>query len=197
MKEVKNKEELLKLLTYEVVNGKPVYYRDYKKVLKGEKTPEEVMGSSNIQAFIIALIVGFLFSVLDRKKYLVTTNEHGVFTSENTWRTIDIGIFKREDFPLEDTFSKKSPLIVIEADTKADPEMFGSYADYIYAKTEDLLNAGVKKVIWIFTSVKRVMEAEKDKDWIVKKWNKDVELFEGIKLNIEKLIEEVGYESKS
>ncbi len=190
MAQVKNKEELLKLLTYEVVKGKPVYYRGYKEVLEGKKTPEEVMGSSNIQAYLIALVVGFLFSVLDKRKYVITTNEHGIYTSENSWRSIDIGIFERENFEMEDTFSKRPPKVVIEVDTKADPQMFGSYMDYIYAKTDDLLNAGVERVIWIFTPVKKVMEATKEEDWRIKDWNKEVEVIDGIKLSVGKLLEE-------
>ncbi|NPA41148.1 MAG: Uma2 family endonuclease [Aquificae bacterium] len=190
MAQVKNKEELLKLLTYEVVKGKPVYYRGYKEVLEGKKTLEEVMGSSMLQGLIVALIVSYLAKKLNLSKYLIATNEVGVFTSENSWRTIDIGIFDVENVVWEDTFSKRPPKVVIEVDTKADPQMFGSYMDYIYAKTDDLLNAGVERVIWIFTPVKKVMEATKEEDWRIKDWNKEVEVIDGIKLSVGKLLEE-------
>ncbi len=188
MAQVKDKEELLKLLTYEVVEGKPVYYRGYEKVLAGEKSPEEVMGSSMLQGLIIALVVSFLSRKLDSEKFLIATNEVGVFTSDNSWRTTDIGIFDTDKVEWEDKFSKSPPKAVIEIDTKADPQMFGSYMDYIYAKTDDLLNAGVERVIWIFTPVKKVMEATKQEDWRIKDWDKDIEVLEGIKLNIGKLL---------
>ena len=44
----KNKT-LLKDLIYEEVNGKPIYYKNYKLVIKGKKTIEEVMASSSLQ----------------------------------------------------------------------------------------------------------------------------------------------------
>ena len=71
------RKALLKALIYEKVNGKPIYYRDYKKVLKGELPPEAVMGSSGLQALIIRLIVEFLLKTLDLSRYEILFNELG------------------------------------------------------------------------------------------------------------------------
>ena len=38
----KTEKPLLKNLIYEEVNGKPIYYKNYKLVIKGKKTTEEV-----------------------------------------------------------------------------------------------------------------------------------------------------------
>jgi hypothetical protein len=37
-------------LIYEMRYGKPIYYRDYDKILLGEKTLEEIVGSSEDMA---------------------------------------------------------------------------------------------------------------------------------------------------
>ncbi len=82
-----------------------------------------------------------------------------------------------------------APKAVIEVDTKADLSRYGSIEEYSYEKTQDLLNSGIERVIWIFTKTKKVMIAERNKKWIVQNWNEDFEVMEGIKLNIEKFLE--------
>ena len=57
-----------KELIYEMRHGKLIYYRDYDKVLSGEKTLEEVMGNSKLPSFLISAILRFLFSNLSQKK---------------------------------------------------------------------------------------------------------------------------------
>jgi len=183
-----SQKELLEMLTYEKVKGKPIYYRDYKKVLRGELPPEAVMGSSDLQAFLIAVLVAFLYSKLDAKKYLVMTNELGFYTSEDSFRLLDIAVFEREKFEFSGGYTKIPPKVVIEIDTKADLKDYASVEDYAFEKTQELINAGVEKVIWIFTKPKKVMIAEKNKDWLVQDWNKDFEVFEGIKVNLKELI---------
>ncbi|WP_343123067.1 hypothetical protein [Persephonella sp. KM09-Lau-8] len=97
-KKKKSRKRVPKELIYEMRYGSPIYYRDYDKVISGEKTLEEVMGSSKLQAFIIALILGYLSSKLDRKKYLVLTNEAGFRWAPRTWRNLDIAIFDKKKF---------------------------------------------------------------------------------------------------
>ena len=63
-----------KELIYEMRHGRPIYYRDYGKVLSGEKTLEEVMGSSKIQWIIVSLIIRFLINNLPPERYEVATN---------------------------------------------------------------------------------------------------------------------------
>lgn len=187
-----SKEErrnLLKILTYEKVNGKPIYYRGYEKVLKGELPPKAVMGSSDLRAYIVAVLVAYLFSKLDESKYIVTTNEIGFFTSEDSFRLLDIAVFERKNFKSSGSYTKIPPKVVIEIDTKADLGNYASAEDYALEKTQDLLNAGVEKVVWIFTKPKKVMVAEKGKrQWIVQNWDDEVEIMKGIKLNIEELL---------
>lgn len=49
----------------------------------------------------------------------------------------------------------KPPKVVIEVDTKADLKGYGKLTHYVLEKTDDLIKAGVNKVIWVFTKEKR------------------------------------------
>ena len=189
------KRELLKLLTYERRERKPIYYRDYKRVLVGELPPEAVMGSGFLQAYIIELLLRFLMSNLDPKKFAVLTNEVGFKISKVTWYNLDIAIWEREK--LKTLFPKRGyieipPKVVIEVDSKVDLEEFEKKfgIEYYTAKTEDLLKAGVEKVIWVFTPSQKVLVAEKDKPWLVVDWNSPVEVLEGVVLNLKSLVKE-------
>ncbi len=188
------RRKLLKVLTYEKVNGKPVYYRDYRKVLKGELPPEAVMGSSELRAVIIAIILKYLFKTLP-DDYIILTNELGFIYAPKSFRSLDIAVYKKRDLlKPQDKYTKKTPIVVIEIDTKADLSGYISLEEYIYEKTQGLLDAGVQKVIWYITKVKKVLVAQRQRDWITKDWDSDVEVLEGVKLNLEKLLREEGVE---
>jgi len=185
------KRRLLKILTYEKVNGKPIYYRDYKRVLKGELPPEAVMGSSGIQAYLIILLIKFLLNKLDEEKFILLSNELGFTYKKGSWRNLDIVIFEKEKvkpYLMQDKFIPVAPKVVIEVDTKADLSRYVGIEEYAHEKTQDLLDAGVEKVIWIFTKTKKVMIAEKEKKWIVQDWKDDFEVMEGIRLNISEIL---------
>ncbi|WP_232219438.1 Uma2 family endonuclease [Hydrogenivirga sp. 128-5-R1-1] len=191
------KQELLKVLTYEKVKGKPIYYRGYKKVLKGELPPEAVMGSSGLQAFLIRLLVEFLLGALDRKMYEVLFNEIGFLCDKDSWRNLDIAVFEKEKVKphlVQDKLIPIPPLVVIEVDTKADLSKYMNFEGYMYEKAEDLLNAGVQRVIWYITKVKKVLIAEPGKDWITADWDRDVEVLKGVELNLKKLLDKEGIE---
>jgi hypothetical protein len=80
--------------------------------------------------------------------------------------------------------------IVFEIDTKADLENFNTFFEYMEGKTKKLLDSGVKQVIWIFTSPKKIFVANKDsKRWFITDYNDDIELsINRIKLNLDKLL---------
>ncbi|RTZ69095.1 MAG: Uma2 family endonuclease, partial [Aquificaceae bacterium] len=125
----KIKKQIPEALIYEKVKGKPIYYRNYEKVLKGELPLEAVMGSSDIQAYLVALIVALLYSKLDPKEYLVLTNEVGFYTSKNSYRLLDIAVFERKNFKFEGRYTKIPPKVAIEIDTKADLSGYQSVED--------------------------------------------------------------------
>ncbi len=188
---LKENKKLLKELVYEEVNGKPIYYKNYKLVIKGKKTLEEVKMSSPLQSKIVSLIVIFLSSRVDKSKYEILSHEIGVKTKFGK-RAIDVGIFekKKVNYYLEKSnILPFCPIIAIEIETKAQLKE-GEYMNYIYEKANDLLNSGTNKVIWILTKPKIILIAQKDMSWEIKKWNDDVEVMENITFNLDKLLRE-------
>ncbi|WP_457624620.1 Uma2 family endonuclease [Persephonella sp.] len=195
--EKKKRKTVPRELIYEMRYGSPVYYRDYDRVLSGEKSLEEVMGSSKIQAWIVSTIIEYLLKVLDKKKYKVLTNEAGFQWAPRSWRNLDIAIFDRKKLKkekIDQKFIKTPPEVVIEIDTKADLRKYGDFMNYMREKTHDLLNAGVKRVIWFTTFDRKVMVAEKGKRWFITDWDDTIEIMDGINLNLEQLLKEEGIE---
>ena len=190
---LKENKKLLKELIYEEVNGKPIYYKNYKLVINGKKSLEEVKMSSPLQSKIVSLILYFLISRVDNSKYEILSHEIGVRTKFGK-RAIDIGIFdkiKVNKFIEKSSILPICPIIAIEIDTKAQLKE-GEYMNYIYDKANDLINSGTEKVIWILTKPRIILIAQKEKSWEIKKWNDDIEVMENIKFNLNKLLKEVG-----
>ena len=181
-------------LVYEMRRGAPIYYRDYEKVLAGELPLEAVMGSSKLQAWIISLIASFLNRVLDMRKYAVLFNEVGFYVSPRSWRNLDIAIFDREALLAEgitDEYTRVPPLVVIEVDTKADLGRYGGEMEwYMREKVDDLLKAGVARVIWYTTKDRRVLVAQPDQPWRLMPWDEPVELLDDVTLRLGDLLAE-------
>ena len=177
----------MKILTYERRHGSPIYYRGYEKVLSGELPPEAVMGSSVLQAWIIDVIVRFLHKFLSGNRYQLLYNEVGFKFAPRSWYSLDIAIWDRAKLfeeGIKDKYAQVPPEIVIEVDTKADLEKFSTPQEYFHVKTQDLLNAGVKKVIWIFTREKKVWIAEKDKPWLIVDWDYEISILDDVSMNL-------------
>lgn len=177
-------------LIYEMDEGKPIYYRGYQDVLDGKKQVEEIMADSNLQAWLKSKINALLNNLLS-DDYITTVGEQGLSFSKKSWRAADIAIFKAENFEFTTEYSKYAPEIVIEIDTKAHIAVAASTTSYYNRKTQQLLDFGVQKVIWIFTGDEKIMVAEKGQDWIISHWNKTVNVIEDITLNIHELLEKV------
>ena len=191
--EKKGKKRVPRELIYEMRYGKPIYYRDYDKILSGEKSLEEVMGSSKLQSFLISLILKVLFSSLNPKKYVILSNEIGFKFAPRSWRNLDIAIFEKEEIlkeGLDEKYIKTPPKVVIEIDTKADLRKYGDFMNYAREKVQDLLDAGVEKVIWYTTFDKKVMVAEKGKRWFITDWEEEIEIIDGITFNLGKELQE-------
>ena len=194
-KVVKKRKRIPEELIYEMRAGSPIYYRDYEKVLSGEKELEEVMGSSGLQAYLLILIASYLKENLDRNKYIVLGGELGYKFAPRSWYNLDIAVFRRESFSkLTDKYVRIAPEIVIEIDTKADLRRFENPQDYFHRKTQDLLDSGVKKVIWIFAKDRKIWFAERGNPWLIVNWDYDLDVLNGIKLNLFELFKKEGME---
>ncbi|GAA4403265.1 hypothetical protein GCM10023187_19190 [Nibrella viscosa] len=105
-------------LIYETLNGRPLYYRGYKEVLANQKTPGEIIGSSDIQSILVFLLSGFLYTHIDRKQYLVATNEPGLHIATGSNLSNDIAIYAKSEVTIKGKFFDIPPKVVIEVDIK-------------------------------------------------------------------------------
>ncbi len=189
-------QEVPEALVYERRHGEPIYYRAYDEVMRGEKSLEEVMGSGKLQWWVIQAVLRFLFQHLDMRTYMVATNEVGFRLGPGSWRSLDVAVFEREAVlaeGLDNEYVSTPPLVVIEVDTKADLRAFeGDTELYMREKTEDLLGAGVKRVIWYTTRDRRVLVAEPGQRWYLTTWDDPVEVLEGLRLNLADLLADEG-----
>ncbi len=184
-------------LIYEMDEGRPIFYRGYKEVLKGEKQIEEIMGSSYLQSLLVSQLVHVLMSILSTKDYLVLTNELGILFKKYSWRSADIAIYSKaslKGMPLHNKYMTTPPEIVIEVDTKADFSDVPQPNSYYRKKTNQLLEFGVKKVIWIFTETKEVMVAAPETDWLTHNWQKDIHVIKNATINIAKMLDDLEIE---
>jgi len=177
-------------LVYEMVKGKPIYYKNYREYLNGKKQIEEIMGSSLIQSMIISRLLFLLQSNLGFE-YEVLTNELGIQFGKKSWRAADIAIIKTKDLEkvkAKDKYLSFPPEIVIEIDTKAELSEIQQPLSYFHEKTDELLSFGVSKVVWIFTESEKVMTAEKGEKWETSNWTDDFNILDTVNINIEKLL---------
>lgn len=185
-----------KALIYEIWDGKPVYYKGYKKVLSGEINFESVMGSSVLQTYIVSLIFGHLYENIAKKEYFIGTNEPGLHITNRNNLSNDIVIYRKSDYKVSlqsVEYASTPPLIALEVDIKADIENFGSETDYFQQKTAKLLAFGVQKVIWITTASQKIMVAADPKHWEIFTWDKSIEIL-GCVFSLETLLKDDGFE---
>ncbi len=190
----KTKQKIPEHLIYEILDGKPIHYKGYRDVLSGAKRFSEIMGSSALQAFIVAYLVVQLGKQLDDELNTLLTSEAGLHLDKRNNLAGDVLIFDNKVLPVEaidEFYANVPPKVVIEVDIAADPEDIDNDT-YIFKKTEKLLQFGVEKVIWITTKAKKVMVATPDADWQVKDWHKDIEVMNGIMFNVGQYLTKKG-----
>lgn len=188
----RNKKEIPKELIYEIDEGAPIYYRGYRDVLLGKLKTEDIMGSSKKQSFLIMQIVASLLRFDIERFYHLFSSELGVnFKKSN--RAADIALISKERMSFDEIwqnhYSSKMPDIIIEVDTKADLTDMPDPTNYFFKKTQQLLNNGASKVIWIFTETETVMVAEQGKKrWEILPWTENVDVSHGFSFNILEII---------
>jgi Uma2 family endonuclease len=183
-------------LVYEMMDGKPIYYRGYKAVLNKTKAFEDIMGSSTLQAIIVTFILRELYQFLTDENYWVMTNEPGIHLDNKNNLSGDILIYEKSRLNATDInthYAKVPANIAIEVDTKADLSIL-NFQEYLKLKTTKLHNFGVDKVIWILTASRQVIVALPGADWLLIDWNKDIEIMNGIAFNIGNYLKKNGIE---
>jgi len=181
-------------LIYEIMDGKPIYYKGYREVLKNEKTIEEVMGASSLQGIMVEYILRILFRQLDEKQYHILTNEQGLHLNRKNNLSADIAIYEKTKFSVAQAdkhYATIPPKIQIEVDINADTEG-GLVETYINKKTDKLFEFGVEKVIWVLSESKKVVVATPNANWEIIDWHKEIEVIDGISFCIGKYLMDEG-----
>ncbi len=186
-KQSRTKVKVPDYLIYEVRNGKPIYYKGYKDVLNKTKTFEEIKMDSTLQAWLKTRITIFLGDFLIANGYELTSGEQGFNLSKTDKRGADLAIFKADKIVIDEHYSNVPAEITIEIDVSADTEDT-TEMDYVLEKVTDYHNFGVQKVIWIFTKNKKVMVAEAGQPWLTLDWTVDVEVVEGLAINLAEIV---------
>ena len=179
--------EIPDYLIYELVKGKPIYYKGYREVLNKTKTFEETRMESTLQAYLKAYVSSFLINLFGPKGIIVFTGELGLNLPNKTKRGADIALYKKELVSINEHFSNIPPEAIIEIDVQADTAD-STEMDYVLEKIQDYLDFGVKEVYWIFTKKRKVMVATPTGPWLTHDWTVDLHILNEAKLNLEKLV---------
>lgn len=182
-------------LVYEMLDGKPIPYRGYQSVLSKEKTLEDIMGSSGLQAIIVSALLRHLYQKLPEKKYEIVTNEAGLHLSKGNNLATDIGIYltsKLTPDKLTDKYLDIAPMVAIEVDTKADTSHFNDPMNYYFQKTNILLEYGTERIIWITTQSKKIMIATANQPWSIVDWSENILVLPDIHINLKNLLQQRG-----
>jgi hypothetical protein len=180
-------------LVYEIMDGKPIYYKGYQDVLLNHKTFAEIMGSSSLQAVIVYYLVGTIFKFIDEDIFTVLTSESGLHLNHRNNLSNDIAIFENSVLlptKIGRKYANVPPKTAIEVDIDADVESM-TESGYIHKKTQKLLDFGTEKVIWVLTEPQVVMIATTEKIETFS-WHKDIEIFDAHCFNIGQYLDKKG-----
>lgn len=186
--EVSEKIEVPSYLIRDMIDGKPFYYKGYRDVLNKTKTIHDIMPCSTLQAALVMYLNFLLMKNLGIDKYLIFASESGNHLAKNINYGLDLAIYDKKILTpnkINKHYANVPPELVVEIDIKVELEDLNEI-DFINKKTQSLLDYGTKKVIWVISESQKVLIAEKgdEKDWLLRDWNKDFDLFNGITANI-------------
>ncbi|MEO0145153.1 MAG: hypothetical protein ABIL89_04225 [candidate division WOR-3 bacterium] len=175
-------------LIYERVKRRIFYYKDYELVLKGKKSFKRVISDSALQSKIKNKLSDYLENLI-KEEYILIPHPLKIAITEKSYRVVDMSIYKKEDFEKikDKEYVEISPLVAFQVDIKAKIKK-AEDLEYVYNKIMDLFNMQTIRVIWIFTSPKIILEAQKNQDWFIKKWKENIEVIDGIYFNLKQLL---------
>lgn len=187
-------EEIPAYLIKETIDGIPYYRKGYRSVLRGEQSLEDIMGCSGLQFVILQYFLRLIVRHDPEERYYIGNNEAGLHLERGNNMANDLALYDKQKLTA-DKISKKyvdvAPDIVIEVDTDFEVEDIGTM-DAIFLKTQRLLDFGTQKVIWVFTSSRKVLIARPGQNWLTSDWNEDIELLENATFNIGAYLEKKG-----
>lgn len=182
-------------LIYEKLNGIPVYYRGYKEVMNQTKQLGEIIGYGALQWYLLTIISDYLKAGLS-KEFFVLVGEGGLHLEHKNNLSLDLSIYLRSQLSfekLENKYLDTPPRVVIEVDTKADPDIF-NFSNYYATKTQKLLDFGVEQVLWLYTDLKKVVVAQSEGPWLTVNWTDEITVL-GKTFTIQQIIDEAEVEN--
>lgn len=184
-------------LVREVVEGIPFYYPGYRAVLNKTKKLEDIMSDSGLQSLLKNAIGDAIKAQIDRKKFHIFAGETGSHLNHRNNFGLDVVIYDRQVLTpdkITAQFVDVPPKIVLEIDVKVEmSDINGNlFEQYIVPKIRQLFAFGTEKVIWFFTKSKTIILATSAEQWAFPKWDSDIEVMPGVKVNIARLVKEEG-----
>lgn len=181
-------------LIYEEIDGIPYFYRGYRSVLSQKKTKEDIIGASALQSAIVSLLIHILYKYLPFDDYLIATNEPGLHLATGNNLSNDIAVFDQSSLPtpLDDKYFSVPPRVVIEVDVKIELPTNVSETEYVYDKTQKMLDFGVQKVIWVLTKTRRTLIAQPNQPWLLTDWDTSIEVLSGCPFELNPLLRSKG-----
>lgn len=182
--------ELLNELTYELIDGRAIFYKDYELVLNGSREPEGIKGSSGLKALIVSKIFQY-FLDQNPDKYLCLCGEPGLFIDFQNRLVLDIMIYKR---PFEGMVGTEyldiPPQLAIMVDHKANIAGFDQTLAYIHCKINTLMDFGLPEVLWVFTKSRLLIQAVSGKTWRIRDWDQSFKVLDTYDFQLDKLLDE-------
>ncbi len=176
----------------EYLDGIPMYYNGYKKILHNPSQVEEIMGAGAIHSILLSYFIKLLAIKLDETKYWLMTGETGYTPEKKNLFNLDLAVYEKGKLlpgAIGYEYVNVAPELVVEIDTSVENDEV-TKDEYIFGKTQRLLQFGTGKVVWVFSKTKLVMVAEPGLPWQVHPWNTNLELFDNIQFNTDAYCQE-------
>ena len=153
----KKKQQIIPdYLIYEMMRGKPIYYKNYEKILNQQATFEEITGSSGLQSLILSIVEDFIKDTF-KKKYRLLVSELGLHIKHGDNFSADIAAYDRQKVTAkmlaQPHYLTIPPSFIVEVDIKADISELNDV--YFFEKTQDLLNWGVDEIFGFSRNLKK------------------------------------------
>ncbi|TDE16192.1 hypothetical protein [Dyadobacter psychrotolerans] len=191
---ISSTEVIPAMLVFEEMDGKPLYYKGYRQVLDNKKSLEDILGSSFIQALIVSIVGSYIKGLLKGKDYWVISNEAGLHLSPGNNLANDIAVFDKA--LIKDVFSESyanvPPKIAVEVDSKIEAEHIANPTDYVFLKSDKLIEFGTERVIWILTGSRKILVTDQSRKWTIHEWHEFIPLFDGLEICLNDLLKEEG-----
>jgi hypothetical protein len=193
---IKKGKKVPNYLIKEVIDGIPIYYKGYKKLLRNKQNINDPMGTGALQFILVSYIHKILSIHLDEDLYWVVTNEAGSHLGHKDNLAYDIAVYDKKVLQpkmIGNQYANVPAKLVIEVDTNIDNENMGDM-EYIQRKSQKVLGFGTEKIIWIFSQSKKVLIATPNATWTIEDWTNDTLTIDGVSFNIANYIAKQGIE---